>query len=76
MEQELKKAQASANAIEKQRIQLETSKINKNYEVDMARIKLDKEFNDNKIEQEKRRIELEALQLYDMNPKNDEIQDR
>jgi hypothetical protein len=76
MEKELKKAQASSNAIEKQRIQLETSKINKNYEVDMARIKLDKEFNDNKIEQEKRRIELEALQLYDTNPKNDEIQDR
>ena len=76
MEQELKKAQASANAIEKQRIQLETSKMNKNYEVDMARIKLDKEFNDNKIEQEKRRIELEALQLYDMNPKNDEVHDR
>ena len=76
MEQELKKAQASANAIEKQRIQLETSKINKNYEVDMARIKIDKEFYDNKIEQEKRRIELEALQLSDMNPKNDEVQDR
>lgn len=76
MEKELKKAQASANTIEKQRIQLETSKINKNYEVDMARIKLDREFNDNKIEQEKRRIELEALQLYDTNPKNDEIHDR
>ena len=76
MEKQLKQAQSQASQFDKQRLQLETTKINKTYEVDMARIKLDKEFNDNKIEQERRRVELEALQLFDADPKNDEIQDR
>ena len=39
----------------------------------MFKINTTKEFNEEKIVQEKRRIDLEALQLIDTNQNNDEI---
>ena len=39
----------------------------------MFKIKTTKEFNEEKIAQEKRRIDVEALQLIDNNPNNDEV---
>ena len=39
----------------------------------MFKIKTTKEFNEEKIAQEKRRVDLEALQLIDTNQNNDEI---
>ena len=39
----------------------------------MLKIQTAKEFNEQKIVQEKRRIDLEALQLIDTNQNNDEI---
>ena len=67
------KAQAKIESLNEAKLQIDREKIQKNYETDMFKIKTTKEFNEEKIVQEKRRIDLEALQLIDTNPNNDEI---
>ena len=67
------KAQAKIESLNETKIQIDREKIQKNYETDMFKIKTTKEFNEEKIVQEKRRIDLEALQLIDTNQNNDEI---
>ena len=67
------KAQAKIESLNEAKLQIDREKIQKNYESDMFKIKTTKEFNEEKIVQEKRRIDLEALQLIDTNQNNDEI---
>lgn len=67
------KAQAKIESLNEAKLQIDREKIQKNYETDMFKIKTTKEFNEEKIDQEKRRIDLEALQLIDTNQNNDEI---
>ena len=67
------KAQAKIESLNEAKLQIDREKIQKNYETDMFKIKTTKEFNEEKIVQEKRRIDLEALQLIDTNQNNDEI---
>lgn len=67
------KAQAKIESLNEAKLQIDREKIQKNYETDMFKIKTTKEFNEEKIVQEKRRIDLEALQLIDTNPNNDEV---
>ena len=55
------KAQAKIESLNETKIQIDREKIQKNYETDMFKIKTTKEFNEEKIVQEKRRIDLEAL---------------
>ena len=67
------KAQAKIESLNETRIQVDREKIQKGYETDMLKIQTAKEFNEQKIVQEKRRVDLEALQLIDTNKNNDEI---
>ena len=67
------KAQAKIESLNEAKLQIDREKIQKNYETDMFKIKTAKEFNEQKIEQEKRRVDVEALQLIDTNPNNDEV---
>ena len=67
------KAQAKIESLNEAKLQIDREKIQKNYETDMFKIKTAKEFNEQKIEQEKRRVDVEALQLIDNNPNNDEV---
>ena len=67
------KAQAKIESLNEAKLQIDREKIQKNYETDMFKIKTAKEFNEEKIEQEKRRVDVEALQLIDNNPNNDEV---
>ena len=67
------KAQAKIESLNEAKLQIDREKIQKNYETDIFKIKTTKEFNEEKIVQEKRRIDLEALQLIDTNQNNDEI---
>ena len=55
------KAQAKIESLNEAKLQIDREKIQKNYETDMFKIKTTKEFNEEKIVQEKRRIDLEAL---------------
>lgn len=67
------KAQAKIESLNEAKLQIDREKIQKNYETDMFKIKTAKEFNEQKIAQEKRRVDVEALQLIDTNPNNDEV---
>lgn len=67
------KAQAKIESLNEAKLQIDREKIQKNYETDMFKIKTAKEFNEQKIAQEKRRVDVEALQLIDNNPNNDEV---
>ena len=67
------KAQAKIESLNEAKLQIDREKIQKNYETDMFKINTAKEFNEQKIEQEKRRVDVEALQLIDNNPNNDEV---
>ena len=67
------KAQAKIESLNEAKLQIDREKIQKNYESDMFKIKTTKEFNEEKIVQEKRRVDVEALQLIDNNPNNDEV---
>ena len=67
------KAQAKIESLNEAKLQIDREKIQKNYETDMFKIKTTKEFNEEKMAQEKRRVDVEALQLIDTNPNNDEV---
>lgn len=73
MQKELQKAQQKIEQLNEQKIQVQQEKVAKDYEVGIKQLTITKEKNDAKAEQDKRRVELEALQLVDQNPKNDEI---
>lgn len=54
--------------------QLAADKVNKDYEVKKTVADSNSSFNNEKIELEKKRVELEKLQLTDKNTNNDEVQ--
>lgn len=60
--QKIQQLNESKLSIEKEKLSLESKRLND-----------DKEYKDRMADYQKRRVELEALQLIDMNPKNDEI---
>ena len=74
-ESELKKLQTQIQKFNKDQMDLERDKVNKDYDIKNKQVQLQKEFNDKKILDSKRRTDLEALQLIDNNPNNDEIKD-
>lgn len=82
MQQQLKevqsafeKAQVKIEGYNEQKLQIDKEKIAKQFEADMAKVTANKEYQIEKLKQDKRRVDLEALQLIDNNPNNDEIRD-
>lgn len=59
---------------EKNQIERDTLEFKK--QLEWYKAKTDSSFKDRKIEQEIKRVELEALELIDLNPKNDEVRNK
>ena len=73
MQQELQKSQQEAKRLNDIKSQLEQQKLEFEKEIGWYKEKSDAKYKDSMIELEKKRIDLEALQLVDNNPNNDEI---
>lgn len=73
LQQELQKAQQQVHALNTEKLAIEKDKLNFEKELGWYKEKGLVDFNNSKLDLEKKRVELEALQLVDLNPKNDEI---
>ena len=76
LSKQLQKAQNQVDQYHQEKIQMDKYKIDKNYEIEMKKLELDDDYKENITDVQKRRIELEALQLLDLNTKNDEIKNK
>ena len=63
-------AQQQLNA---EKLNLDKQKLKQDYDLGILKITTDKDYKGEMTEIEKRRVELEALQLIDNNPKNNEV---
>ena len=75
MQYELQKAQQQIQSLNQAKIQVDQDKVNKDYEINKLKLESNVQIEKDKLEQEKRRVELEALQLIDQNKRNDEVKD-
>ena len=64
------------DALEQAKLDLEKAKLEHKKEIEWFEAKIDKTHKEDKIEWEKERVKLEGLQLFDLNPKNDEIKNK
>ena len=76
LSKQLQKAQSQVDQYHQEKIQMDKYKVDKNYEIEMKKLELDDDYKENITDVQKRRIELEALQLLDLNTKNDEIKNK
>lgn len=65
--------EAKLKSLNEEKLKLEYAKHEHNKEIEWFKAKSVDEYNDSKIEWEKKRIQLEGVQLLDHNPHNDEI---
>lgn len=73
LQTEAQKLQQEVERLNAEKINIEKEKLNHLKELEWYKAKAAKEFNDQKLANDKKRIEAEILQLYDANPYNDEI---
>ena len=73
LQTEAQKLQQEVERLNAEKINIEKEKLNHLKELEWYKARAAKEFNDQKIVNDKKRIEAEILQLYDNNPFNDEI---
>lgn len=73
LQTEAQKLQKEVERLNAEKINIEKEKLNHLKELEWYKAKATKEFNDQKLANDKKRIEAEILQLYDANPYNDEI---
>ncbi len=79
LQQTSKKAselQKQVEFLNAEKVKLEQEKLAFQKELEWFKAKAQKEFNSSKLELEKKRVDLEALQLIDNNLNNDEIKDK
>ena len=76
MQDALQKSQKQLEQFNQQQLQLQQDKINKQYEVDKAKVDMQKSLGERKLEYDKKRVELEAFQLIDTDKRNDEVRDK
>jgi hypothetical protein len=83
MQKQLKEAEATINKLEanikrlsEEKLKLEYAKLEHEKEIGWFKAKSDDEYKDQKIEWEKKRVQLEGIQLLDHNPNNDEIKNK
>ena len=75
MQQQLEQAQKQLQKYDEQEMQLRKAEIDNNYQVQMQKLKVQQKIAADKLTYDKKRVELEALQLFDTNPNNDEVKD-
>jgi len=73
LQTEAQKLQQEVERLNAEKINIEKEKLNHLKELEWYKAKATKEFNDQKLANDKKRIEAEILQLYDANSYNNEI---
>lgn len=73
MQQQLQKAQSKIESLNETKLQLEQQRLKLENEVEMYKAQTDRDFKENKSENDTKRTEIELRQLADGNPYNDEV---
>lgn len=73
LQQQLQQAQGAVDQAEQTKLQHEQQIANANLELDWFKARNEKNYRDKEIETKEKQVQAEVLQLYDGNPKNDEI---
>ena len=76
MEKELQKAQQALQKNDQEKFALEKAKLEHDKEIEWYKAKNDKKYQEESLKMDQKHIEAEVLELYDGNPKNDEIKNR
>lgn len=74
-QQELQKAAQQVETLNAEKLKIDKQKVDDAKELGWYKAKADSQFNTSKLELDKKRIDLEGLQLLDDNHNNDEIKD-
>lgn len=73
MQSDLQKASQQIEKLNADKLNLDKQKLKQDYDLGILKITTDKDYKGEMTEIEKRRVELEALQLIDNNKNNDEV---
>lgn len=76
MQGELQKATQQVQQLNAEKLSLDKQKLKQDYDLGILKITTDKDYKGEMTEIEKRRVELEALQLIDNNQNNNEIKNK
>ena len=76
MEKELQKAQQALQKNDQEKFALEKAKLEHDKEIEWYKAKNDKKYQEESLKMDQKHIEAEVLELYDSNPRNDEIKNR
>lgn len=75
MQVELQKAQQQVQQLNQQKLQIEQAKLKQTSEIDMFKAETDRTYKEAVVANDKRKTDVEIMQLSDGNPYNDEIKD-
>lgn len=75
MQQELQKSQQQVQQLNQQKMQLEQAKLQQTSNIDMYKAETDRTYKEAVIANDKRKTDVEIMQLSDGNPYNDEIKE-
>lgn len=75
MQQELEKSQQQVQQLNQQKMQLEQAKLQQASQIDMYKAETDRTYKEAVIANDKRKTDVEIMQLSDGNPYNDEIKE-
>ena len=76
MQGELQKATQQVQQLNAEKLALDKQKLKQDYDLGILKITTDKDYKGEMTEIEKRRVELEALQLIDNNTNNNEVKNK
>lgn len=75
MQQELEKSQQQVQQLNQQKMQLEQAKLQQSSQIDMYKAETDRTYKEAVVANDKRKTDVEIMQLSDGNPYNDEIKE-
>lgn len=75
MQQELEKSQQQVQQLNQQKMQLEQAKLQQSLQIDMYKAETDRTYKEAVVANDKRKTDVEIMQLSDGNPYNDEIKE-
>ncbi len=75
MQQELQKSQQQVQQLNQQKMQLEQAKLQQSSQIDMYKAETDRTYKEAVVANDKRKTDVEIMQLSDGNPYNDEIKE-
>ena len=73
MQQEAQKLQQEVQRLNQEKLNLDKAKLDHDKEIGWYKAKNEKSFKDKEIELKEKHIQAEVLELYDNNPRNDEV---